>query len=172
MALIVLLDQMPRNCYRGLNAGIAYSVFDPKALYVALQAIKAGIPEYPQVRFRHAYRFWFYMPLEHSEDYDVQEMLTKEHQKMFDETQLLMDGSIVPEDEDAVQCRVKLLERKDAFEHWKLTLQNIVQQHKDVIKRFGRFPHRNEPLRRESTKEEQDYLQSKNTSSSVRPVGK
>ncbi|EKG09002.1 hypothetical protein MPH_14028 [Macrophomina phaseolina MS6] len=161
MALIILLDQLPRNCYRGSNSRIAYTSFDPKALFVALQAIKAGIPEYPQVRFRHAYRFWFYMPLEHSEDYDVQEMLTREHQKMFDETQLLIDGSMVPEAEDAMQCRAKLLERYQAFEHWKLTLQNVVREHKDLIKCFGRFPYRNAALGRQSTKEERDYFQSK-----------
>jgi len=37
----------------------------------------------------------------------------------------------------------------------------FAQHHRDLIKRFGRFPHRNSILMRESTKEETEYMNSK-----------
>lgn len=39
---------------------------------------------------------------------------------------------------------------------------NFAKHHRDIIKKFGRFPHRNSILLRESTKEETEYLNSKN----------
>ena len=37
-------------------------------------------------------------------------------------------------------------------------------KHRDIIKRFGRFPHRNEALGRETTKEEAEFLKGPNSS--------
>ncbi|RSL61023.1 hypothetical protein CEP54_006437 [Fusarium duplospermum] len=55
MSMILLLDQIPRNCYRQDEARIAYQFFDPLALNFALQAIDAGVPDTPEIRFRHGY---------------------------------------------------------------------------------------------------------------------
>jgi len=40
---------------------------------------------------------------------------------------------------------------------------SFAEHHREIIKKFGRFPHRNMILGRESTKEENDYLQSKDS---------
>ena len=37
-------------------------------------------------------------------------------------------------------------------------------QHRDIIARFGRFPHRNDILERASTPEEKDFLQEEGSS--------
>lgn len=158
VSLIVLLDQIPRNCFRGADAGIAYDFFDPRALGTALQAIKAGVPEHSQVRYRQGYRFWFYMPLEHSERIDMQEMAAMEHEKMFTDSRNLIDGLIDAEDTDGLYYRDILLRRRKQFETWVGTLRGMDEQHKGLLDRFGRFPRRDQALGRQSTQEEREYL--------------
>jgi uncharacterized protein (DUF924 family) len=41
-----------------------------------------------------------------------------------------------------------------------LTIAQFAELHKDIIDRFGRFPHRNQLLNRENTAEENEYLAS------------
>lgn len=41
---------------------------------------------------------------------------------------------------------------------------NFEQRHKDIIEQFGRYPHRNDTLDRESTDDEEDFLQQPNSS--------
>ncbi|KAH7013946.1 hypothetical protein EDB80DRAFT_680944 [Ilyonectria destructans] len=147
MSLVILLDQIPRNCFRGPKAGVAYGFFDPLAFEVATRAIKAGIPEQPEVRYGQAYRFWFYMPLEHSEKLEVQEQLVQEHDKLFSDAHKLMHG--LAEDEDAVAgCREVMLQRQEQLDIWESTLRGIAKQHIDTIKEHGRYPHRDEALGR------------------------
>jgi len=67
------------------------------------------------------------------------------------------------EDLDAQRRAVQLCQAslKGAPAAWKKMLIGAVdfaRKHLDVIARFGRFPHRNETLGRESTKEENEYL--------------
>lgn len=45
LGLVLLLDQSPRNCYRGADAKTVFNVFDPLALAVTLQAIDEGIQD-------------------------------------------------------------------------------------------------------------------------------
>jgi uncharacterized protein (DUF924 family) len=61
LALILLLDQIPRNCFRGEAAALAT---DAAALEIAKQAILAGVDQ----EFLPVQRWFFYLPLEHSED--------------------------------------------------------------------------------------------------------
>ncbi len=60
LALVLLLDQIPRNIFRG--SGHAFAT-DPLALHYATRAIDAGF----DAQVEPALRFFFYMPFEHSE---------------------------------------------------------------------------------------------------------
>ena len=77
-------------------------------------------------------RMFFYLPLEHSEDLADQELCVKLFAKLRDET---------PQHAEQL---------KDAHAY--------AVKHYDIIKRFGRFPHRNNALGRDSTAEEVEYL--------------
>lgn len=121
LALLILLDQFPRNLYRGEAKAFAG---DARALDVAEQSLAAGfdldtaLPE----------RCFFYMPFEHSERLADQDFSVK----MF---------------------RERTREAED-WENW----VRHAEQHRDLIRRFGRFPHRNAALGRPSTEEEQRHL--------------
>ncbi|KAM5526727.1 DUF924-domain-containing protein [Fusarium oxysporum f. sp. phaseoli] len=150
MSLIILLDQLPRNCYRGDMAGIAYRFFDVLALNIAFRAIEAGIPERPEIRYRHAYRFWFYMPLEHSETLKVVEIVVREHDIMFGDSHELLskDISDVARDADTLYCREVLIKRRDAFDVWEAQLRQVVSDHIATIRKHHRYPHRDLALGR------------------------
>lgn len=78
-------------------------------------------------------RVFFLMPLQHAEDLAVQERSVVEYQRLCDE----------------------------APPAWRTPLaENLryAHDHRDVIARFGRFPHRNQALGRTNTEEEQAYL--------------
>lgn len=116
LALVLLLDQMSRNIYRGTPEAFAA---DPMALAVAAEALDKGFDR----AFPKDVRTFFYLPFEHSEDMAHQE-------KAVDLGRLIGDKE---------------------FYHYALI-------HMDVIRRFGRFPHRNKILGRVSTPEEVAYL--------------
>ncbi|KAK4443050.1 hypothetical protein QBC34DRAFT_417648 [Podospora aff. communis PSN243] len=160
LGLILLLDQIPRNCYRGSEAKVAFDVFDPIAIAVTLRAIEQGIPDAPEIRYHAGYRLWFYLPLQHSEKLEIHELSMKEHARIFTDMKDLMAS---PE-EDVVgdaklkQCRKFLLENREAVDKWEDMLVGFARRHMTVIDRFGRYPHRNQALGRESTAEEAKYL--------------
>ena len=115
LALVLLLDQFPRNCFR--RSGHAYAT-DPLARHYAERAVEAGL----DARVDPALRVFMYLPFEHSED-------------------------------SADQARsIELMRLVDAG------YMQYAVAHRDVIARFGRFPHRNRELGRESTPEEQAWL--------------
>lgn len=123
LALIILLDQMPRNLYRGQPGAYAK---DAKAVEIARAAIAAGFDmQQPTER-----RLFYYMPFEHCEN--------------------LVDQDL---------CMQLMAERigNDEFVHY-------AKLHRDIIARFGRFPHRNEVLGRPSTDEELAFLKEPNSS--------
>ena len=115
-ALLILLDQFPRNMFRGSPRAFAT---DAQALAIAERAIARGFDEAydaPEKRF-------FYMPFMHSEGLADQERCIA-----------LCAAAADPEG-------VKYAEI-----------------HRDIIRNFGRFPHRNPVLGRETTPEERAYL--------------
>ncbi len=118
LALILVLDQFSRNLNR--NSSAAYAG-DPQALALARTAIEK---EYDRA-FPEPARPFFYMPLMHAEDMDLQE-------QCVDLCRLCADGETY----------------KSALEHM------------DIIRRFGRFPHRNSVLGRETTDAERRFLDS------------
>jgi uncharacterized protein (DUF924 family) len=115
LALMILLDQFPRNCFRGTGHMFAT---DPLARRFAQQAFDAGHVE----RVPEELRIFFVLPFEHSED------LADQH--------LSVELS-APYGEEFLRYAVI---------------------HRDIIERFGRFPHRNPALGRETTPEEKAFL--------------
>lgn len=116
LALILLLDQFPRNCFRGCAHSYAT---DGLARHYADRAIAAGF----DARIDGPLRIFFYMPFEHSES-------LADQQRSLD----LFAALGEPE-----------------------TLR-YAQLHYDLIARFGRFPHRNPAMGRDSSREEIAYL--------------
>lgn len=117
LALIIALDQFPRNMYRGTKGAFA---FDGAALILAQRAVQAGF----DLKLPLPRRAFLYMPYMHSEDLAMQ-----------DECVRLMDMR---------------LESQNSLFHAK--------QHRELIAKFGRFPHRNAILGRDSTSEEIVFL--------------
>jgi uncharacterized protein (DUF924 family) len=116
LATVIVLDQFPRNLFRGSPRAFAT---DDLALAVAEQAIAAGW----DAQLSPAQRVFLYMPFQHAED-------------------------------RAVQVRsIELFTRLGNVQ----TL-DYAQRHKEVIDRFGRYPHRNTVLGRPSTTEEVEFL--------------
>jgi uncharacterized protein (DUF924 family) len=115
LALLILLDQFPRNMFRGEARAFAT---DPLARAVASRAILNGFDgAFPDMRS------FFYLPFEHSENLADQERGIALYKAVGD-----TDGL-----------------------KW-------AQIHADIIRRFGRFPHRNAALGRVTTPEEQAFL--------------
>jgi uncharacterized protein (DUF924 family) len=116
LALVIVLDQFPRNMFRG-NAR-SYEA-DAIARAVADRALKRGFDQQvPQEE-----RGFFYLPFMHSE---------------------------YPADQE--RC-MELARAHGDDEFMKHTVL-----HADIIRRFGRFPHRNAMLGRMMTPEEQAFL--------------
>jgi len=117
VALCVLLDQVPRNLFRGQGRAFAT---DAAARAVTGHAIGRGLDRaLPQVQ-----RLFLYLPFEHSE-------------------------SLADQDES-----VRLIGQLDADPEWR----DYAVRHREVIARFGRFPHRNAALGRTTTAEEAAFL--------------
>lgn len=116
LATILVLDQFPRNMFRGVPQAFAT---DAKARDVAVGAIERGFDE----GFDKDGRAFMYLPLEHSED--------------------------LADQERAVELFTPLGDAE--YTHYAVA-------HRDVIARFGRFPHRNAVLGRTSTPEEEEFL--------------
>ena len=126
LALILLLDQFPRNMFRGKAHAFAT---DDKALALAKHAIDAGLESH----LRGWERVFLYLPFEHAEDIAEQ------------------------------RRSLALFEKLDDFEDAEQSLEHA-RRHLEVIERFGRFPHRNAVLGRDTTPEEAEFLKEPNSS--------
>lgn len=115
LALLLLLDQIPRNIFRGSAHAFAT---DGLALQHATQAVEAGL----DVQVGDDLRAFVYLPFEHCEDMAMQDRSV--------ELMTPLGGSSL----------------------------GYAQAHRNVIKRFGRFPHRNAAFGRINTVEEQEWL--------------
>jgi len=126
LALIILLDQLPRNIYRETAQAFLH---DEKALALSLEGLHLGMDR----QLRPIERVFFYLPLEHSECLAHQERSVERFSDLV---------TTVP------------AEQKSTFEEY----LNFAVRHRDIIERFGRFPHRNTTLGRKSTAEELAFL--------------
>jgi uncharacterized protein (DUF924 family) len=120
LALVILLDQFPRNMFRGSAKAFAADSLARDAARAILEKgwDKAMTPDE---------RMFAYLPFEHSESLADQERCLA----------LMKEIAVFPETADLPK--------------WALA-------HLDIIRRFGRFPHRNAALGRASTPEEVDFL--------------
>ena len=118
LALVIVLDQFPRNMFR--NDVRTYAT-DPLAQEVVHRALAKGV----DARIAEDLRSFLYMPLMHSEQ-------LADHER----------------------C-VALFEALGNAENHK-----YAQHHADIVRKFGRFPHRNRILGRTTTADEQAFLDS------------
>lgn len=126
LALLILLDQFPRNLYRG--SGRAW-VADVKAQRVVLSGLDDGFDQsLPSLQ-----RVFAYLPLEHAENLGLQQRSVA----LF----------------EALHAASPPQQRKRYA-----GFLDYARRHRDVIARFGRFPHRNAALGRASTPDERSYL--------------
>jgi uncharacterized protein (DUF924 family) len=108
---------------------------DPRALEVALRAIDQGDDK----KLGRDERTFLYMPLMHSEDRATQKRCVELFAAFRDE---------LPADQQG-------------------PLSNnlrYAEMHRNIVERFGRFPHRNAVLGRDSTPEEVEFLKGENSS--------
>lgn len=117
LALIIMLDQFPRNLFRGAARAFAT---DARALALARSAVAAGHDQALNV----VQRCFVYLPFEHSED-------------------------LADQDES-----VRLFESLGDAE-----FLDFAVRHRAVIAQFGRYPHRNAVLGRDSTAAETAFLE-------------
>lgn len=163
LSIILLLDQMPRNCFRGDSAGVAFKQFDPLSQYVAKKALELGIPDSdPQIRWTICRRMWFYIPFMHSEDLELHKIATGGYDRLERDFGLMLDGS---DSENAESPeRQKAAGVLKANEEWARQMPKVQadaeRRHRVIIEQFGRYPHRNKAMGREATKEEEEYLAS------------
>lgn len=121
LALLILLDQFPRNMYRGSAHAFAT---DGLARTTAVAAVKDGL----DAQCPGDLRVFFYLPFEHSE--------------------LLAD-----QDRCVALCDALDAASGSEWAKW-------ARMHRDIIVRFGRFPHRNAALGRSTSADEQAFLDS------------
>ncbi|KAI3391051.1 hypothetical protein diail_8079 [Diaporthe ilicicola] len=162
--LIILLDQMPRNIYRGEESSIAFAVFDPIAQHIAQAAVAAGVQRHPVARYRIGHRLWFNMPFMHSEDRAMHQKAVELIQDMASDIKASGDiqqslaGGANDHYEDVSKCKAIIASNRDAAVKLCESQLQFEIKHKDIIDRFGRYPHRNGPLGRHMTMEEQEFL--------------
>jgi len=120
LARIVVLDQFPRNMFRGSPRAFAA---DPLALQAAHHALAQGYDR----TLLPVERMFVYLPFEHSE-------------------------ALADQERACELCRplAAFAETDDVYRY--------ALAHRDIIARFGRFPHRNAILGRASTPEELEFL--------------
>lgn len=116
LALIIILDQFPRNMFRGARQMFAT---DSRARELADHAITRGFDQ----QMSKDLRSFFYLPLMHSE---------------------------APADQERCVALFEALGDENGLRFAKI--------HEDIIRRFGRFPHRNSVLGRDPSPEEQAFL--------------
>tara|TARA_R110002049_G_scaffold225521_1_gene397417 strand:- start:41754 stop:42371 length:618 start_codon:yes stop_codon:yes gene_type:complete len=126
LALVIILDQFSRHIYRHQKQSFAQ---DEKAVATVLKGIDNKLDR----DLFFVERKFFYMPLMHAENIDIQNLSVEMFSRLRDE---------VPHESKA------LYEKSLSF----------AQSHHYVISKFGRFPELNEILNRKSSAEEQEFL--------------
>ncbi|WP_424812815.1 DUF924 family protein [Roseococcus sp. YIM B11640] len=124
LALILMLDQFPRNLFRGTAEAFAS---DAHAQALVRQLV---LKERLDQRLTPTQRGFLYLPFEHAESMEMQNLSVTLYEGMRDIAEEAVPGGTIDY----------------AWRHW------------HIIRRFGRFPHRNAALRRESTPAELAYL--------------
>lgn len=159
LSLLLLLDQVPRNCYRGEESKLVFTRFDPLASEIALKSLSLGIHLSPEIRYKVAYRFWFQLPLMHSEALSVHQQAMKVHEEMVRDFETFLDKDKNSLGVDEKRCFDVLAPKREVVRDVLDRNLDFERRHLVIIERFGRYPHRNEALGRVSTKDEVEYLE-------------
>jgi uncharacterized protein (DUF924 family) len=130
LALVILLDQLPRNMYRD-TAGMY--THDPLALATASIAIR----EYETAPLSLVQRMFLYVPLMHAENLTLQETMVRRFTGLVELSTLRS-----PQNRDFFAFAL-----------------DYAKRHRDVIATYGRFPHRNAILGRRDTEAERAFLE-------------
>jgi uncharacterized protein (DUF924 family) len=126
LALVIVLDQFPRNMFRGdprTHAADATALESSR--YAVEHALDRELPAFQ--------RMFLYMPFMHSENREDQRRSVELFGRLADE----------PGAPD---------------------ITSYATGHRDIVERFGRFPHRNGILGRETTSEEAEFLKTEGSS--------
>jgi uncharacterized protein (DUF924 family) len=136
LALAILLDQFPRNLFRGAAQAVVYTHYDRLSRAVAAQIHDLNLSSC----FANApvWRYWFYLPLEHSESVSDHDLFRCVLGKMLEQARMVEDETVG-----------MFVERARGFE----------EKHWVPLRQFGRFPWRNRWLGRKSTEEERKWLE-------------
>ena len=126
LALILLLDQLPRNVHRGSAAAFSG---DGRAERLTME----GLEQAADAALDPVERIFFYMPLQHSESAQIQEVSVNAFRRLKEEA-------------------------PPALRNLFAATLDYAQLHRDIVQRFGRFPHRNAALGRDATAEETQWL--------------
>lgn len=131
LALILIFDQFSRNIFR--DSPRAWSQ-DLLAQKLTLEGMADGVDD----ELRPIEQCFFYLPLEHAEDLQLQRMSLREFTRLADDAPY---GAALGSEVD-----------------------RYAERHFEIIERFGRFPHRNEVIGRPTTPEEAEFLKQPNSS--------
>lgn len=135
LAAVLVLDQFPRHMFRGTRR--MYET-DDLALALARDALRGD----EHCRLSLARRVFLYMPLMHSES-------LRDQNRMIE-----LYGGILME---------AVAQRLPDIKFFEMT-RSFAERHRDIVRRFGRFPHRNDILGRRSTPEEAAFLKEPDSS--------
>ena len=137
LACIIALDQFPRNIYRRDPRAFSYD-------YKAKELSELLINHQGDKKLPYIERVFVYLPFEHSENIDDQNKCSNYVQQLYEETK---------NDSNSNESILNFI--KDVVE--------ASEQHRNIILKFGRFPHRNAILNRPSTENEEIYLRDAQT---------
>jgi uncharacterized protein (DUF924 family) len=129
VALVIVLDQFPRNVYRNRARAFEY---DGRALDVTRHALGAGHLNALSIPGR----VFLLMPYQHVED----EAAQREGLALFERL---------------------AAEAPSEWHAFTASTLDFARRHLELIERYGRFPHRNAALGRQSTPAEREYLETK-----------
>lgn len=141
LSLVILLDQIPRNIYRdpaGLRMVFGHYDRLAHALVRSSMRLSPSPIEHDSHRLRPVIRQWFVMPLMHSEH-------VPSHELFLDVTERAKKAAEDEGNEDAV-----------AYSEHALGFERM---HLEPLRKFGRYPHRNQALGRANTREEEEFLE-------------
>lgn len=125
LALVIVLDQFPRNIFRETPRAYAG---DAIAMGLTFTAMERGWDD----ELDPLEAFFLYLPLEHQEDIHLQHLCVERMKALADRAE----------------------ESKDLMNE----VVRYAEEHRDVVQKYGRFPHRNSIFGRPSTDAELEYL--------------
>lgn len=128
LSYIILTDQFPRNIHRERPESFAFD-------RLALTACREGMEKGLDTSLLPVERTFFYMPLMHSENFAIQKLSVEIYSSLASEFRR------IPEIFENLSCSA-----------------DYARRHFEIIERFGRYPHRNKILGRESTTGEIEFL--------------